>query len=155
MLNNSRVQFPSTNIYLTPFQPISPLPMFNVHCSIIYRRSRLLALPAICHAWSLSPPSVQLLFVSSSEATTQFQLLLAALTGVAESVVYICLLVFLKMMDSSFSIFPFCMLPLTRRGEMLSCLTSCNQKYDNIIRDTLLRNFMLPLLLWLTLVLLL
>jgi len=49
-----------------------------------------------------------LLFVSSSAAATQFQLLLAVLTGVADSVVYICLLVFLKMTDSSFSFsFPF------------------------------------------------
>lgn len=67
----------------------------------------LQAPPAICHPWGLSPPSVLLLFVSASAATTQFQLLLAALTGVAESVVYICLLVFLKMTDSSFSIFGF------------------------------------------------
>ena len=45
-----------------------------------------------------------LLFVSSSTATTQFQLLLAVLTGVAESVVYICLLVE-NDRGSSFSVF--------------------------------------------------
>lgn len=41
------------------------------------------------------------------------------------------------------------------RGKMLSCLALRNQKPDNIIKDTLLRSFMLLLLLWLTLVLLL
>lgn len=40
-----------------------------------------------------------LLFVSSSAAATQVQLLLAVLTGVTEPVVYICLLVFLKMAE--------------------------------------------------------
>lgn len=49
----------------------------------------LLAPPTSHHPQDVSPPSVMLLFVSSSTATTRFQLLLAALTGVAVCGLYL------------------------------------------------------------------
>lgn len=144
MCSPTKSSFPPLPYIWPPFIHFA-LPSVQWALQLSLQEEFLLALPAICHPWSFSPPSVLLLFVSSSGATTQFQLLLAALTGVAESVVYICLLVFLKMTGSFFSIsFPFCMLPRTRSGGKQSCQASCNQKSDNFIRDTLLRTLCFP-----------